>query len=159
MPVFGTRIALTAALVMLVTPAFARECPLARTTFEPVDEPRTFQMRVEQVGVGYRFILLSRSLGRTMPFIGSPEGGTGYLNILEETEDADQEGILSRVVLFRADLKTTDAWNKGERRVAYAYFEKFAYELWQRARANAEDDKPGSSPPDGLWRVAQCRPR
>lgn len=146
-------------VLIFASPALARECPLGRTVFEPIDAPGTFLMHVTKSGVSYRFTLSNPNLRRTTRFVGSAEGGTGYLNIQEETGDADKEGIVSRVVLFRSNLKTTDAWNKGRVPVAYAAFEKLSYELWQRARFNAEDDKPGSSPPDGLWRVARCRVR
>jgi hypothetical protein len=125
----------------------------------PVDQPRHFTMNVERDGHGFKFRLYSKPLKRTTNFVGSYQNGTGHLNLTEATVDEDSaaEGLLSRVVLFGSDLRTVDPWGKRLRPVAYAYFERLALELWDRARAKAEDNVVGSSPPDGLWRVVRCR--
>jgi hypothetical protein len=157
----ATRKVLLAAVVVSATcgPAVARECALGQTVFEPVDQPRHFTMNVERDGHGFKFRLYSKPLKRTTNFVGSYQNGTGHLNLTEATVDEDSaaEGLLSRVVLFGSDLRTVDPWGKRLRPVAYAYFERLALELWDRARAKAEDNVVGSSPPDGLWRVVRCR--
>lgn len=138
--------------------AFARECPLGRADFEPVDRPGSFIMGVARDGDGYRFVLRAAS-GRTLHFIGSYQGGTGHLHIDEvRPKDADGEALESRVFLFRENLTSADAWNEGPNPVAYMLFDRLSSTMWARARAQALDGRPDSAPPDGLWRVQACRP-
>jgi hypothetical protein len=146
-------------LLFLATPALARECPLSRADFEPVDKPGSFTMSVSRDGHGYRFALRAAS-GRTVNFIGSFQNGTGHLNIDEDRPaEAEGDALESRVLLFRADLKSADAWNKGQIPVAYMLLDRLSTAMWDRARADAKDDQPDAAPPDGLWRVRMCRPR
>ena len=133
-------------------PATARGCPLARAVFEPVDDAQHFRMEVERDGDSFKFRLRSKTRNSTTHFTGTFQNGTGHLNLIEERKEA-----MSRAVLFRRDLRIVDPWDQGVR-VAYAYFERLAVELWDRARSSAEDDLPGTSLPDGLWRVSECRP-
>ncbi|HYO11446.1 MAG TPA: hypothetical protein VER17_20950 [Tepidisphaeraceae bacterium] len=148
-------LAIVAAL-FCTAPAAGRECALRRAVFEPLEGRGRYEMTVQRTGHSYAFTYVSKPLRRTTRFIGSFQNGTGHL-ILEEDGEGDRQGISSRAVLFRADLTTTDPWSRGSIPVAYAYFEGFALAFWDRARSDAEDDKPGSSPPDGLWRIARCR--
>ena len=138
-------------------PATARECPLARAVFEPVDDAQHFAMQVERDGHSFKFRLRSKTRNSPIEFTGAFQNGTGHLNLIEENQKTGTDGLVSRAVLFRRNLRTVDPWDQGVR-VAYAYFERLAVELWDRARSSAEDDQPGTSPPDGLWRVSRCRP-
>ncbi len=144
-------------VIVSAAPAFARECPLARADFEPVDKPGSFVMSVSRDGDSYRFVLRAAS-GRTVPFIGSYQGGTGNLNLDEDRPpNAEGDGLESRVFLFRANLKSADAWNKGPNPVAYMLLDRLSTAMWDRANADAKDDRPDAAPPDGLWRIKACR--
>jgi hypothetical protein len=117
-------------------------------------------MEVERDGHSFKFRLRSKPRNQTIHFTGAFQNGTGHLNLIEEREtgaETGTDGLISRAVLFRRDLRTVDPWDQ-RAPVAYAYFERLAVELWDRARSSAEDDLPGTSPPDGLWRVTRCRP-
>lgn len=144
-------------------PALAGGCPLGRSVLEPVDAPGAFTMRVVQEGHGYRFAPTGRASLRTTRFSGSHQNGTGHLVLDEDvaepkpgTEDVRLEGITSRAMALRADLRTADPWSKRPAPIAYVVFEGLATALWDRSRFNAEDDRPGAAPPDGLWRVRRC---
>lgn len=148
---------LSVLLLSLATPALARECPLARADFVPVDKPGSFTMSVSHNGDSYRFVLRAAS-GRTIDFIASYQGGTGHLNLDEDRPaNAEGDGLESRVFLFRANLKSADAWNKGPNPVAYMLLDRLSTAMWDRAKADAKDDRPDAAPPDGLWRIRTCR--
>lgn len=143
--------------LLAATPALARECPLTRADFEPVDRPGSFIMSVSRNGDSYRFVLRVAG-GRTINFIGSFQNGTGHLNLDEERPaDANGDPLESRIFLFRANLKAADAWNNGQNPVAYLLPDRLATAMWDRARSDAKDDQPDAAPPDGLWRIKTCR--
>jgi len=144
-------------LLASASSALARECPLSRADFEPIDKPGSFTMSVSRDGHSYRFVLRAAS-GRTVNFIGSFQNGTGHLN-LDEDRPANAEGdaLESRVFLFRANLKSAAAWNKDPNPIAFMLLDRLPTAMWDRAKADAKDDRPDAAPPDGLWRIKACR--
>lgn len=169
-PASAPRLASIAALVLALgagpAAALASVCALADSVFEPIDATGAFTMSVAREGDGFRFVLTSLALRRTTRFLGTYQNGTGHLILTEAVEDRRRgarstgpSAISSRVLLLRADLRTTDPWNEGPVPVAYALFEGLADAMWGRARFHAEDNRPGASPPDGMWRVLRCGSR
>ena len=162
------RTLLAALLILAVTPAAARECPLARATLVPVDDPSGFAFQVRRDGHSYRFDLVEQKSKAITRFIGSFQNGTGFLYIDEEPEerkdergaakdsesDAKGSGISSRGVFFSRKLKSVDPWDKRPL-VAYAFFDQLMIGLRDKGRTAGRDDAP--TPPDGLWRVGACR--
>jgi hypothetical protein len=146
--------ALIAAFTLLPVLAEAAACKLEQATFRPRFSAEHFVMQSVREGGHLRFEITIRRTGETFPFRVQVNDRTGE-GTIEAIADSNgwSSGIRSSFKLYDPKgLKTTPA---GE--IAHVSF----YDLGRafvdfRMRAS-RNVVPYTSPPSGMWTLAECR--
>jgi hypothetical protein len=133
----------------------AAACKLENATFRPKYAPEHFEIRSSRVDGIPVFDLIVRKTGETFRFRVDANGSTGEGTITSVPDGAGQDpGIeTSFRLLDGRGLKTTPTGEIG--RVSFLDLGRAFVDFRMRRSRNIE---PYTSPPSGLWNVADCRP-
>jgi hypothetical protein len=138
----------------VVQPGIAAACKLENATFRPKYAPEHFEIHSSRVDGIPVFDLIVRKTGETFRFRVDANGSTGEGTITSVPDGGGQDpGIVTSFRLLDGrGLKTTPAGAIGQ--VSFLDLGRAFVDLRMRRSRNIE---PYTSPPSGLWNVADCR--